>query len=59
MRIKLTFNFYLRIRETFEFVISEAKKREQLNAGRGGGSAGLDDADLYDDYADEDDYDFM
>ena len=33
-----------------------AKKREQLNAGRSGGSAGLDDADYDYDY-DEDDYD--
>ena len=40
--------------------IYTAKKREQLNAGRGGGSAGLDDAELYDDYGnDDDDYDFM
>lgn len=36
----------------------KAKKREQLNAGRSGGSAGLDDADYDYDY-DEDDYDFM
>ena len=36
-----------------------AKKREQLNAGRSGGSAGLDDADHYEDYDIDDDYDFM
>ena len=36
-----------------------AKKREQLNAGKSGGSAGLDDADHYDDYDIDDDYDFM
>lgn len=37
----------------------KAKKREQLNAGRSGGSAGLDDADHYEDYDIDDDYDFM
>lgn len=36
-----------------------AKKKEQLNAGKSGGFAGLDDAEIYDDYVDDYDDDFM